>query len=56
MCAIFIVSVKCAKRSLENGMFSGSFQYFSVPFAQSYLITVLIKLLPMATKKDGKSF
>lgn len=56
MCAIFIISVKHAKRSLGNSMFSGSFQYFSVPFAQSYPITVLIRLLPMAAEKDGKSF
>jgi len=37
-------------------MFSGSFQYFSVSFAQLYPVTVLIRLLPMAAKKDGKFF
>lgn len=37
-------------------MFSGNFLYFSVPFAQSYPFTVLIRLFPMATEKDVKSF
>lgn len=36
-------------------MCSGSVQDFSGPFAQLYPVTVLTRLLPMATK-DGKSF